>query len=218
MLLMTLDRLPASSDAIKKLSISPSFLSSIGKYLERMDENVRKCGMIVAETVAAKVGQKLDFGGNTWYNDWIRSVKQLLAAGPDDIETRPDATKTTSEKSTLPSPRPTAPPVDKKPIRIAPITYDSDDSLTAYSSPSTSRSASPTPSEEQDPTLSSRSKKRKPQKPVYVAMLAPMLSGSKPGDGVNETPQDQAERIALALESAAELIRRKKHFGTELRK
>ncbi|OBZ75699.1 DNA replication checkpoint protein tel2 [Grifola frondosa] len=105
----------------------------------------------------------------------------------------------------------------KKPTVHEPVSgYDSDDSLTGYASPSSSRSASPTPSEleeiERDPTL--RVGIKKVPRPVYLAQLGEMVrstSGLKGGDEDME-----ARKIEVALEVAEELIRRKSGYGTEL--
>ncbi|QRV89255.1 telomere length regulation protein [Ceratobasidium sp. AG-Ba] len=113
-----------------------------------------------------------------------------------------------------------------------------DDSLVGYDSPSptSSRAPSPTPSELADPTL-----RRKPiPRPVYLAELGALLveapknvvevqpsetfggggkkvqrglgiSGGQGGDA-----EDEKGRVAMALEVGAELVRRKRGYGSEL--
>ncbi|QRW03443.1 telomere length regulation protein [Ceratobasidium sp. AG-Ba] len=112
-----------------------------------------------------------------------------------------------------------------------------DDSLVGYDSPSptSSRAPSPTPSELADPTL----RRKAIPRPVYLAELGALLveapknvvevqpsenfggggkkvrrglgiSGGQGGDA-----EDEKGRVAMALEVGAELVRRKRGYGTE---
>lgn len=115
-----------------------------------------------------------------------------------------------------------------------------DDSLIGYASPSptSSRAPSPTPSELEDPTL----RRRPIPRPVYLAELGAMLldapknivevqpgagfpgfGGSKGRRGMGITggrgggdAEDEKSRVDMALEVGAELIRRKRGYGSEL--
>ncbi|KAG8689129.1 telomere binding protein, partial [Ceratobasidium sp. 394] len=114
-----------------------------------------------------------------------------------------------------------------------------DDSLVGYASPSptSSRAPSPTPSELADPTL----RRRPITRPVYLAELGALLieapknvvevqpseqfgGGGKAGRrGMGITGgrgggdvEDEKGRIAMVLEVGAELIRRKRGYGSEL--
>jgi telomere length regulation protein len=94
--------------------------------------------------------------------------------------------------------------------------HDSDDSLTGYASPPSSRTPSPTPSElaeiERDPTL--RVGRAKISRPVYLAQLGEMIRGTS---GLKTDQENQeAEKIEIALDVAEELIRRRRGYGTEL--
>lgn len=122
----------------------------------------------------------------------------------------------------------------------APDPDSDDDSLIGYGSPSptSSRAPSPTPSELEDPTL----RRRPIPRPVYLAELGAMLldapknvfevqpgagfpgfGGSKGRRGMGITggkgggdAEDEKARIDMALEVGAELIRRKRGYGSEL--
>jgi telomere length regulation protein len=94
--------------------------------------------------------------------------------------------------------------------------FDSDDSLTGYASPTSSRSASPTPSEleeiEQDPTL--RVGIKKIPRPVYLAQLGELVRSTS---GVQNNDNNQeADKIEMALDCGEELIRKKQYYGVEL--
>jgi len=180
--------------------------------------------MLVAEEVAHRTGQKLDFkdwDGDDGGKGWARSVRAVIA-GKDaeaevvdeseagDLEATPelpledilanDAIEPAATSITMP----------------APGGYDSDDSLTGYQSPPSSRSPSPTPSEldeiEKDPTL--RVDRKKIPRPVYLAQLGELIRGSS---GLKSEQENQeADKHEVALDVAEELIRRKRGYGTEL--
>lgn len=180
--------------------------------------------MLVAEEVANTAGKALDFGewdGDDQGRKWCRQLRELLKSSDADAEElvveepqniAPPASQapgTHASPETLPS--------GKAAVDLPPPGYDSDDSLTGYASPASSRSTSPTPSEleeiERDPTLHVGVKKV--PRPVYLAQLGEMVRSSGGGlQGGNE--QDTATKIEVALDVAEELIRRKSGYGTEL--
>ncbi|CAE6526066.1 unnamed protein product [Rhizoctonia solani] len=120
----------------------------------------------------------------------------------------------------------------------APEPDSDDDSLIGYAdrSPTSSRAPSPTPSELEDPTL----RRRPIPRPVYLAELGALLvEGPKnavevqPADGFGLGPktrrgmgitggraggdgEDEKARVELALDVGAELIRKKRGYGSEL--
>lgn len=196
------------------LTLSPPFISSISTYLMDSDEAIRRCGMLVAEVVAGRCGQKLAFEGwhgkgetftwatkmRGWVNDWqLPGYTEEFEAEAEEPSGLKDELSTEVMQTQSPS--------------IPHQAADSDDeSLSGYSSsPNSSRTPSPSPSElaeiEKDPSL--RVGRSKPiVKPVYLAQLVSMLR--------MEDDKDIVERIEIALSSAESLIRRKKGFGFEL--
>jgi telomere length regulation protein len=218
--------------AITALSLSSAFISAVTTYISHLDPSVRRCGMLVAEEVARTCGKTLDFGD--WDGDkdgkrWSREMRALMqerdSEASDELvyrnPTEADARSGSqinvevdrmAEVEHSPSDK-----NGKSKIETVPLDYDSDDSLTGYlSEPSSSRSASPTPSEldeiEKDPTL--RVGKVTINRPVYLAQLSEMI---RPLGGVrSEEDQEEPKRIEVALDAAEELIRRKRAYGTEL--
>ena len=179
--------------------------------------------MLVAEEVARRTGNELDFkdwDGDDGGKPWARSVRQLLCEKDAGVEIQGDeeepelTIEDTLEVGDLEpageSVRPSRPSV------VPSDGHDSDDSLTGYASQPSSRSPSPTPSElaeiEKDPTL--RVGQTKIPRPVYLAQLGEMIrstSGLK-----TEQENQEAEKIDIALNVAEELIRRRRGYGTEL--
>ncbi len=191
--------------------------------------------MLVGEEVARGSGKTLNFGG--WDGQaegdgdgrlFCRKIRELTRERDADceedlavIELEPEnlqdfvqeimspASTTATETRRTSSRKPT--------ITTLPSGYDSDDSLTGYiSSPSSSRSPSPTPSElaeiEKDPTLNVT--KTKVVRPVYLAQLGEMV---RPTSGVKaEEGPEEVTKIEVALGVAEELIRKKRAYGTEL--
>ena len=179
--------------------------------------------MLVAEEVARRTGKELDFkdwDGDDGGKPWARSVRQLLGGKDADAEIWGDdeghklAIEDIIEEDAF---EPASEPVQTSgPSRALSEDYDSDDSLTGYASPPSSRSPSPTPSElaeiERDPTL--RVGRTKILRPVYLAQLGEMIRGTS---GLKNGQENQeAEKIEVALNVAEELIRRKRGYGTEL--
>ena len=186
--------------------------------------------MLVAEEVARLAQKKLEFEG--WEGEadilkWARDVRQLTSARDVDVDLeafQEDEGKnspaeevmmrTTSKESGFQT---TAPPSMTFPPQIS-DDCDSDDSLTGYASPTSSRSSSPDPKEleeiAKDPTLNVGSKKV--PRPVYLAQLGELLRG-KPGLSAQKPNEPhEADRIEMVLNIAEELLRKKKGYGTEL--
>lgn len=222
LLLTAVSYLSSSSATLRDLALSGPFIRSIGTYIGHLDPSVRRCGMLVAEEVAHRTGKELDFkdwDGDDGGKPWARSVRQLLrekdadAEIPDDDEGHELAIEETIEDAFETSSPPVQPP---RPFVSSSEGYDSDDSLTGYASPPSSRSPSPTPSElaeiEKDPTL--RVGHTKIARPVYLVQLGEMIRGA---GGLRTGQENQeAEKIEIALDAAEELIRRKRGYGTEL--
>lgn len=203
------------------LSFSTEFISAVSMFISHLDPAVRRCGMLAAEIVAKHTGKSLNFEqweGQGQGQEWARKVRALITGRDVDateavydvarieLDGNVEATasvvpsSTTTKKQSL--------------VQVVNSGYDSDDSLVGYaSSPASSRSPSPTPSDldeiEKDATL--RLGKKRIQKPVYLADLGNMLRGSAKSDDA-----EQADRIEVALNCAEELIRRKRYYGLEL--
>jgi len=222
LLLVTLSYFPTSSQVVKTLSTNPHFLKGISTYISHLDVSVRRCGMLVGEIAAELCNQTLRFGdwdGEDAGKPWCRSLRNLLTARdadtalaqPDDRPTSKAEKESRSAQATAAVAKPA-----KATFAAAPSGHDSDDSVTGYASPSSSRSASPTPSEleeiAKDPTLNVG--KKKVQRPMYLVQLAELLRGGTSKQGPDDP--HEADRIAMALDMGEELIRRKKDYGTEL--
>ncbi|KAH9901137.1 telomeric DNA binding protein [Cubamyces lactineus] len=221
LLLITLRHFPEPSPA-HELALSPQLVQSVSTYISHLDPSVRRCGMLVAEEVARAAGKSLDFGDWEGEDDsraWCRQLRELTKACDVDVDepfVEVDAMPNEKAQSTSIEPTPQPPKSTAVTLEAAPSGYDSDDSLTGYASPPSSRSASPTPSEleeiERDPTL--RVGVKKVPRPVYLAQLGEMIRPTSGLQGGDE--QLIATKIEVALEVAEELIRRKSGYGTEL--
>jgi telomere length regulation protein len=174
--------------------------------------------MLVAEVMATFAGKKLDFGD--WEGDdagrtWAGELRELIGARDVDAPFEVDDVTEGEERveSVVKETHETKPP-DLFASR-ATSGYDSDDSLTGYASPTSSRSPSPTPSElkemEKDPTLHVGIKKV--SRPVYLAQLGEMVRSTS---GLQVDPHEQALKVEMALDCAEVLVRRKRDYGTEL--
>lgn len=199
-------------------------MQGIGSYISHLDTSIRRCGMLVAEVVAQMTNKKLAFGdwdGDDSGKPWCRQMRKLIKARDIDAdiviletnlrEVHVDATTSETPVTEAASAAP------EKATFITPETgYDSDDSLTGYASPDSSRSASPTPSEleefEKDPTLNVGVKKV--PRPVYLAQLGDLVRGTGMKLGSDE-PQE-VDKMEMALNCGEELIRKKRGYGTEL--
>ncbi|KAG8931366.1 telomere binding protein [Tulasnella sp. 417] len=221
LLLFTCSLLPPTSPALKGLLADQKFMSAIALYIGHADPSVRHCGMLAAEYIAQRLGQKLKFEG--WNEpgqgrEWCRAIRTVVEEGftvDPGIEEADDGAEVDPANQPQASPMP-SPPTKSLPAE-QPTLYDSDDSLTGYardSAPS-SRSASPTPSEleeiEKEPGLAIG--RRKIARPVYLIQLAQMLVSGK-GEGQDE--KSEPDRVEMALKEGAGLIRRKRGFGLEL--
>lgn len=220
--LTTISYLPASSSTLRELVVSVPFIRSISTYIGHLDPSVRRCGMLVAEEVARRTGKELDFkdwDGDDGGKPWARSVRQFLGGKDGDAEIWDDEGHELAVEEIMVEDafEPTSEPVQTSgPFSALSEDHDSDDSLTGYASPPSSRSPSPTPSElaeiERDPTL--RVGRTKISRPVYLAQLGEMIRGTT---GLKTDQESQeAEKIEIALDVAEELIRRKRGYGTEL--
>lgn len=239
LLLLIISSLPSSSNHVRELALEPSLINAVGIYIGHQDASVRRCGMLVGETVASKAGKTLQFDG--WEGDepgraWCRTLRTLIVGR--DIDVAPSAedevadpidgqapaeTRSTPTDSRTPKPSPAArnrkPASDttKNPPLITVLSGDeSDDSLEGYASDTSSRAPSPTQSElddiEKDPTLVVQPKKA--QKPVYLVQLGEMIrghTGLQAPDG-----NEEAQKLEVALDAAEDLIRRKRDYGSEL--
>ncbi|KAI0747877.1 telomeric DNA binding protein [Daedaleopsis nitida] len=220
LLLLTINQFPAPSPA-HELALSPPFVRSISTYISHLDPSVRRCGMLVAEEVARAAGKALNFGeweGEDQGRPWCRKLRDLLQACDADADEL-EEDELQHPRSPMSQPAPTIPedgPSTQIALEVPTSGYDSDDSMTGYASPASSRSASPTPSDleeiERDPTV--RVGVKKVPRPVYLAQLGEMVRSSGGLQGGNE--QDTATKNEVALDVAEELIRRKSGYGSEL--
>lgn len=204
--------------------MSPAFISGISCYISCLDQSVRRCGMLAVEVIAHRTGKKLSFGD--WEGSghgllWARQLRLLLNARDvdADLEILEDVPPPIGQ-SEIDLLRTEEPWKGTKSIKLKPVVlstgYDSDDSLTGYASPESSRSASPTASEleeiERDPTL--RVGVKKIPRPVYLVQLGELVRNTS---GKSGEPQEEADKLEMALDSGEELIRRKRDYGMELR-
>ncbi|KAI6109141.1 telomere length regulation protein-domain-containing protein [Pisolithus croceorrhizus] len=235
LLLLSVTQFPCLSPQVEAVALSPSFVSAIGTYIGHTDNSIRRCGMLVAEIVASRVGKSLDFcdwDGDDDGRNWAREMRKLCIWGDtvsdprfedrDDVgihegvssndNIEGDSAQNLQLESEVSLPRSSGMKTVEIPTDAG---YDSDDSLTGYASPSAG-SPSPTPSElleiEQDPTLHIGVKKV--SRPVYLAQLGALLRNTH-GLGSGEESHE-AEKIEMALTAGEDLIRRKRDFGTEL--
>ena len=225
LLLITISYFPPSSESVQSLASTPNFIKGIGLYISHLDNSVRHCGMLAAEVIAELCNKKLNF--DDWDGDdsgkpWCRDLRQLLKARDVDANVNvldsEEASMIVEEVSTpLASKLASVDGYGQRATFVPkPGGYDSDDSMTGYASPPSSRSSSPSPSElaefEKDPTLNVGIKKV--LYPVYLAQLSDLLRGT--GPKVNANDPHEADKIEMALNTAEELIRKKRGYGTEL--
>ena len=182
--------------------------------------------MLAAEVIADLCNKKLNFGdwdGDDSTKPWCRNLRQLLktrdvdanVSSLDDEETsaivEEVSTPLVSKLSSVGGDG-----YQRATFVPKPGGYDSDDSMTGYASPPSSRSSSPSPSElaeiEKDPTLNVGIKKV--ARPVYLAQLGDLFRGT--GPKVNANDPHEADKIEMAINTAEELIRKKRGYGTEL--
>lgn len=223
LLLIAVSYFPPSSSNVQALAFSPAFVSAIGAYVGHLDPSVRRCGMLAAEVVAHLSGKKLNF--KDWDGDdsgkpWAREIRELIKQRDIDADLssleKPQV-EPEAEEIFAPGASKAFDGGEPRATFSKPATgYDSDDSISGYASPPSSRSASPTPSElesiEKDPSLNVGFKKI--ARPVYLAQLGEMLRSSG-GAKASDEPHE-ADKIEMALNCAEELIRKKRGYGTEL--
>lgn len=182
--------------------------------------------MLVAEVIADKSGKSLqfdDWDGEEGNKPWARALRELIKERDADssLDVLTDVTKEPHASvdggiraicSHLQDSDDEAPPENGRPKIYG---GDSDDSLTGYASSSSSRAPSPTPSEleeiEKDPTINVGVKKV--QRPVYLVQLGQLV---RPTTIDKAEESVEADRVQMGLDSAEELIRRKRDYGTEL--
>jgi telomere length regulation protein len=228
LLLIVVSYFPPASPHVQALAFSPAFVSAIGTYVGHLDLSVRRCGMLAAEVVAHLSGKKLDF--KDWNGDdsgkpWAREIRELIKHRDVDADLSLLENDQVKSEPAVEVEHIFAPGASKasgggrEPRATFTATatgYDSDDSISGYASPPSSRSASPTPSElksiERDPSLNVGIKKV--MRPVYLAQLGEMLR-STGGAKASDEPHE-ADKIEMALNCAEELIRKKRGYGTEL--
>ncbi|EIW85236.1 hypothetical protein CONPUDRAFT_98109 [Coniophora puteana RWD-64-598 SS2] len=233
LLALAVSYFPAGSTEVTSVAMSPAFISAIGKYISHLDQNVRRCGMLVAEIVAAQAGKKLDFGdwdGELDGRSWARQLRTLCARRDVDVdplvpelrsgldETIPHGLEAEHDPRSRAATESLVASSHREPsIIVTQSGYDSDDSLTGYQSSNSSRSPSPTQSEldelERDPTL--RIGEKKILRPVYLAQLAEMVRS--PGGTKPPEPAEEVNKLRMALDTGEELIRKKRNYGTELK-
>ncbi|EIN07826.1 hypothetical protein PUNSTDRAFT_126727 [Punctularia strigosozonata HHB-11173 SS5] len=219
--LLALTALPRSSSLVPSLAHSQPLIHAVGLYIGHLDKGVRRCGMLLAETLAQRAGKALDFGADVWSGDeWAARMRALTSARDVDAPLSNEADDSDEESGAEPvrnnAPASSAHPPTSRKITVAASGYDSDDSLTGYASPPSSRSPSPTPSEleelAREPTLAVGAPKV--SRPVYLLQLAELV---RPTSTLKEPePREAAERIRVALDVGEELVRRKAAYGSEL--
>ncbi|KAF6764869.1 telomeric DNA binding protein [Ephemerocybe angulata] len=233
LLLLSASYFSEDSPPMRDLSFNTGFIQGVGRYLGHQDKSVRLCGMLVGEEIARMSGKKLEFGG--WDGEesgkpWARALRKLLRGRDVDADVEkadmgappPDESDAALEELVSPAAMRAAmeevedePEPHKVQFKDTAAGYDSDDSLAGYESPPSSRSASPTASElaeiEKDPSLNVNVKKI--PRPVYLKQLGDLLKGGKK---TSTEDAHEADRIEMALNTAEELIRKKKDYGTEL--
>ena len=180
--------------------------------------------MLAAEVIAEICNKKLNFDdwdGDDFGKPWCRDLRRLLKTRDVDANVNcldcEEASVIVEEVSTpLATKLASGGDNERATFVSKPGGYDSDDSMTGYASPQSSRSSSPSPSElaeiEKDPSLNVGIKKV--QRPVYLAQLGDLFRGT--GPKVNANDPHEADRIEMALNTAEELIRKKRGYGTEL--
>ncbi|KAG8868080.1 telomere binding protein, partial [Serendipita sp. 405] len=228
------------SAILNSLSRNATFINAVGFYIGHLDASIRRCGLLVAETVAGLTGGKLHFGdwdGAGEGRDWAKEMRILMEDKDadsvfewtqDDVndpqgEVQKDGQGLASSKLTE------TPKVGKKTRKVVIMDKegDSDDSLEGYESDSiSSRSPSPT----LDDSISRKRVERSNEPTIEEINADPtLLNPSKKKirkpvylldlGKLFKVPNEgdvQAESIQIGLDSAAALIRKKAGWGTEL--
>ncbi|KAF9036760.1 telomere length regulation protein-domain-containing protein [Panaeolus papilionaceus] len=220
LLLLIISYFPPSSQPIQGLTSHPAFLGGVSKYISHMDHAIRRLGMLTAEYIAQRAGKKLSFGDwDSEYagKEWIDNLRKLLEKRDVDAKVEESELDSDDEEQVAAEEEAEEEGMDPE-SRNEPADSD-DESVVGYASSSSSRAASPTPSEldeiEKDPMINVG--KKKLSRPVYLAQVGELLRGTPStqlGKKVDEP--DEADRIEMGLDCAEELIRKKSQYGTEL--
>src|ERR1700749_2668430 len=69
--------------------MAPLFIGAITTYIGHLDPSIRRCGMLVAEDIAALLEKKLNFGG--WDGtgegqDWAAELQKLVNVRDVDVD------------------------------------------------------------------------------------------------------------------------------------
>ena len=219
LLLVTVSHLPSTSENIQDLILSPSVITAIGYYISHMDESIRLCGMLVAEILSSLAGKMLTF--DVWDGEdearlWALRVRKLIEAHDvNATRTSVQGTDASDSEEEISQSDPRIHDIHlRDPIEHIDDGFDSDDSVNGYA-PSVS-SRSPTSTElaeiEKEPALSLGIKKV--SRPLYLSQLGAFLRSRT--DGGQSGQYSAADNVEMALDSAEDLIRSKKIFGSEL--
>src|SRR6266576_2278263 len=214
--LITISYLPSTSEKVQNLILSPSFVTAIGYYISHMDESIRLCGMLVAEVLSSLAEKVLAF--DVWDGEdetrlWAHRVRELIKGHASANSTNVQGANIAEE---IAQPEPQIQdmiPVANNQIILTDDGFDSDDSVTGYA-PSLSPLATSTElaEVEKEPVLSFGTKRI--SRPLYLSQLGALLR-SRDGNG-QSSQSSAADNVEMALNSAEDLIRRKRDFGSEL--
>lgn len=208
LLLVATSYLPPASGFVQGIILSPAFLTAVGSYISHTERPVRLCGMLVAEILSSMGGKTLTFDvweGNDEATLWAQRIRKLT--GARTLDTGADARGSPTQHHVQLSSKTST---EEDPGFFATVDFDSDDSLTGYASPVSTRSISPELMEgEEEPYPNVFIKKV--SVPTYLSQLIILLAGNG-----NDGDVTQAEKLEIALDSAENLIRSRKSFGTEM--
>ncbi len=181
-----------------------------------MDESIRLCGMLVAEVLSSLAEKVLAF--DVWDGEdetrlWAHRVRELIKGHASANSTNVQGANIAEE---IAQPEPQIQdmiPVANNQIILTDDGFDSDDSVTGYA-PSLSPLATSTElaEVEKEPVLSFGTKRI--SRPLYLSQLGALLR-SRDGNG-QSSQSSAADNVEMALNSAEDLIRRKRDFGSEL--
>jgi telomere length regulation protein len=219
LLLVTVSYLPSTSEKVQNLILSPSFVTAIGYYISHMDESIRLCGMLVAEVLSSLAEKVLAF--DVWDGEdetrlWAHRVRELIKGHANANGTNVQGANIVDYEEEITQPEPQVQdiiPAASNQILLTDDGFDSDDSMTGYA-PSLSPLA--TSSElaevEKEPVLSFGIKRI--SRPLYLSQLGALLRSRD--DNGQSGQSSAADNVEMALNSAEDLIRRKRDFGSEL--
>ena len=197
---------------IQDLAKSGPYLNSVSNRLAASSERARFLGMVFGMAVSNLVDpadKKMNFdveAVNGPEGEWYRNLTQMkdVCTSIGDLKTSRTVEVSALTKPTKNSQQKAKMQATMKVVEIVDVTEEiedevdsSDDDLPVYAKPD-----SDPEDEDEDPTLIQRNK---PVPPVYVRDLIA---------GLKDT--ENFERHRLAISSAANLIRRKSNFGSEV--